>query len=786
MNVARIAGILRRAEKDGRDFLLEHEVYALLREAGIASPRGFFLPKGQKVKRAALAKLTGDSVVLKIVSPLIAHKSDVGGVRFVKKTAAAVDAACREMADEVPARYLAWSKKHAAHDSVVPVSRRELRESLRGVLIMEKVAFEQAGFGSELLLGLRHSREFGPVVTLGAGGLEVEYMNARLKERGALAMGSAALLRKEDILPVLRRLAVFEKLTQDFRGRKALLPEGEAARVFSAFQELGANFSSANPAAEFVIEEAEVNPFVIRNKKLVPLDGLCRFARRTPLPEGRPAQGLKSLLRPESIAVIGVSEKMNMGHIILNNILKNGFPRERTYVVKPGLKEIEGCPCVARPADLPETVDLFVLTLSAEQSLDVMRELIEHGKARSVIIIAGGIGEKKGSQGLEQEIRTLIRQGRREGKLVPVVNGGNCLGIYSKPGRYDTTFIPDYKLSWPKARRADLVFISQSGAFMIARLSKALGIEPLYAISLGNQIDLTASDYLNFLKEDPEARVFGLYIEGFQPGDGLALAEAAQEAIRRNGKQVVVFKAGRTPEGRQATSSHTASVAGDYSVSRAILEEAGVFVTETIFEFESALKGLTFLADKTVRGRRVALLSNAGFECVVMSDNLKNGEKLDLASLSEATSARISAALSRQGIDKLQDVHNPMDVTPSADDAAFCETAAALLDDPGVDGLVVSPLPMTPAMQTLPPGPEHKEDLLQPGATVPRLIDLFRRTDKPFVVNIDSGRLYDPMADELEKAGVPVFRRSDEAVKFLRKYVRYRLGISPIKGRGRV
>jgi acyl-CoA synthetase (NDP forming) len=774
MNFAKTSRIFARAELEGRDFLLEHEVYALLREAGIAAPRGFFWPKEDKVNRTRLQKLPGPTVVLKVVSPLVAHKSDVGGVRFVKKTAAAVDEARRRMMAEVPPKFLAWAKKRSAHDGAASFTRKQVADSLRGVLVLEKVAFEQAGFGSELLLGLRHSREFGPVVTLGAGGIEVEYMNARLKDRGALSMASAFLLDEADILPVLRRLAVFEKLTADFRGRKALLPEAEAARVFAAFQKLGAYFSAANPSAGYTIEEAEVNPFVIRNKKLVPLDGLCRFGRTSPPPPGRPVEALRFLLRPESMAVIGVSEKMNMGHIILNNILKKGFPRERTYVVKPGLAEIEGCRCVARSADLPETVDLFVLTLAAEQSLEVMRELIQHDKARSVIIIAGGLGEKKGSQGLEREIRDLILQGRREGKPGPVVNGGNCLGIYSKPGHYDTTFIPDYKISWPRARAAGLVFISQSGAFLISRLSKALGLEPLYAVSLGNQIDLTASDYLNYLKDDPQARVFGLYIEGFKPGDGLALARAAREAISRYGKQVVVYKAGRTPEGSQATSSHTASVAGDYSVCRAILEQAGVFLTESIFDFENALKGLTFLADKIVRSNRVGLLSNAGFECVIMSDSLKNGERLELASLSDRTQARIAQILSRQGIDKLQDVHNPMDVTPAADDRAFCETAAALIEDEGVDSLVISPLPMTPAMQTLPPGPDHRENFLQEGAMVPRLIELFRRTDKPLVVNIDAGRRYDPMADELENAGVPVFRRSDEAVKFLRAFVHNR------------
>jgi hypothetical protein len=117
-----------------------------------------------------------------------------------------------------------------------------------------------------------------------------------------------------------------------------------------------------------------------------------------------------------------------------------------------------------------------------------------------------------------------------------------------------------------------------------------------------------------------------------------------------------------------------------------------------------------------------------------------------------------------------------MDVTPTADDAVFCESARAMLEDENVDALVISPVPMTPAMQTLPPGEGHREDLLREGATVPRLIEMFRASDKPLVVNIDAGGRYDPMADELAKAGVPVFRRCDDALRFLRKFVANRLG----------
>jgi acyl-CoA synthetase (NDP forming) len=155
----------------------------------------------------------------------------------------------------------------------------------------------------------------------------------------------------------------------------------------------------------------------------------------------------------------------------------------------------------------------------------------------------------------------------------------------------------------------------------------------------------------------------------------------------------------------------------------------------------------------------------------MMADNLKDGAGLDLAAFAPATRERILAALRPLGIDRLLDVHNPLDVTPVADDAAFVEGAKAFIGDPGVDCAVISNVPLTKALQTLPAGEGHTEDLTRPGGFASRTIEVFRSTDKPVVVNVDSGALYDPLADYLEKAGIPVFRRADEAVRFLRTYV---------------
>jgi acyl-CoA synthetase (NDP forming) len=771
MNRTAITRIFETAEKDGRSLLLEHEVYELLGRAGLAAPKHVFVPKGRSVRREDLAALGSSSVVLKVVSPLILHKSDAGGVRFAKAEPRAVNAACAEMLAGVPGRFLEWSKRFDRAGKAERPTRKAVADSIRGVLVCEKVAFDDFGFGSELLVGVRNTREFGPVMTVGGGGLDVEYMNERIKEGRSAAVFSVPLVDEAGLGALIEPLAFFGKAALPFRGRKPGITPAALAATLRRFIGLARDLSSSGGRSAYAIEEFEVNPLVIRDGGLVPLDGLCRFSRGTPAPEARPVAEIGRLLRPRTIGIVGVSEKRNLGRIILENILKTGFPREKVFVVKPGLSEIAGCRCVPSVRELPVTVDMFVLTLGAEQSVGFMRDIAENEKARSVILIAGGLGEKEGSQGLEAEIRRIIAGGRAAGKVTPVVNGGNCLGIASKPGRYDTTFITEDKLPRPRGPRSDMAVISQSGAFMISRMSAMPRIEPRYAVSLGNQIDLTASDYLEFLKDEPEVRTFAVYMEGFRPGDGHAFARAVKE-IAAAGRTVIVYKSGRSPEGRGAASSHTASVAGDYSVCRSVLEQAGAVVCGDIGEFENMVRGFEDLADKRTRGNRVGLISNAGFECVIMADSLEGeGGELELASFSPDTGAKIAAALRPLGIDKLQDVHNPLDVTPVADDAAFTGCAEAVLEDPGVDCAVISPVPMTPAMRTLPPSAEGGAGILDPESFAQRVITLFRRTDKPFVVNVDAGKLYDPLCDLLDEAGIPVFRHSDEALRFLRRYV---------------
>jgi len=769
-----IQQLLIKIEKEGRRHLLEPEVYSLFKSLGFKVPKFVFVPAGRSPSATELRKLRTPEVVLKVVSPLIHHKTDVGGVRFCPNKIRDIKENLAWMLQEIPQRWLSWAKaKGVLGAEGQPWSESNIRKAIKGFLVVEKVSFEKIGLGEELIFGLRQTRDFGPVVTVGLGGVDVEYIASRLKEDQSLGFFSAYLIKREKIVSTLERLAFYEKLVKGPRGGKPVISKEKLAQVIERLASLGRSLASLKRRKQLIIEELEANPVVVAAGELMPLDGLARFSRPLPTRLRPPVEPIGQLLRPQSIGLIGVSEKMNLGHIILNNILQAGFPQEKIFIVKPNCASIEGCRCYPSLAELPETVDLFIYALPAEQVYSCLQQIIQAQKARSMVIIAGGLGEKSGTQAEEQKIRQLLEEARRRGQLVPVVNGANCLGIISRPGLYDTTFIPEYKFPRPTSGRPGLVFISQSGAFMITRLNKSSVLAPYIAISVGNQIDLTVADYLGYFAQTPwpEVKVIALYLEGLREGDGIILAKAAAKLIR-DGKRIIVYKGGRTPEGQAATVSHTASIAGDYSIFKNLLSQVGVYVADTLAEFETGMRALFHLANKKVRGPRVGLVSNAGFECVIMADNVEPEKGLKPARWSSRTRQRFLSALSPLGIEKLQDIRNPLDLTPVADDAAFAACVEAVLDDPKVDCAVISPVPMTPALQTLPAGDKHTEDFRQPSSLASRLVELFERSAKPVVFCLDAGALYDPLADYLESCGLPVFRRVDEALLFLKKLVR--------------
>jgi acyl-CoA synthetase (NDP forming) len=776
----KIQDILAAAHAEGRSSLYEHEFYRLQEAIGAeAAPASRLIPIGQRPTAADLDHLTGDKVVLKVVSPDITHKTEAKGVRIVARELGAVEAAFDLMMREVPETYAAYLENHEGEVPSALAGRRghgleqRLADRIAGILLCSFMPPDSQGFATELFVGIRHTEEFGPIISAGLGGVEMELLARQTRKGAAVAIAPTGTIDGEHFFQLFRSTLSFDRLSGAMRGSRRLLDDAILIECFQAFIDLANHFSAMNPDAAFHLEEVEVNPFSASGGRMAPLDGVCRFRPATPRHQPRPIDKIGSLLKPQSAAVIGVSERsQNMGRIILGNIISAGFDRKNVHIVHPTASEIDGVPCVAAVSDLPDKVDLFVVAVGADQVAGVINDLIEFDRANTVILIPGGIGEKEGSENLEADLRDRIRKAHQRDGGGPLFLGGNSLGVISHPGRYDTMFIPDTKLPKSRGKHArKLCFISQSGAFTISTLSRMPWLDPAYALSIGNQIDLTAGDLLAYIKDDPEIEVFAVYMEGFQPCDGHAFAAAVKETVAL-GKDVVFYKAGRTSEGRSATAGHTASVAGDYAVCENAISQAGAFVASDFGEFSDFLRVTLPLRGKKASGNRLAAISNAGYESVGMADSICCGDaELVLPSFEAPTVEALTKILSDSRLDALVDVKNPFDVTPMAGDTVFTDIIVEVLGDRGVDAAVVGIVPLTPAMQTLAPGEGHRESINDPGSIAQLLPGAISTSDKPVVAVIDSGDLFDPLVEALRAGGLPVFRSADRAVRALCKWI---------------
>jgi len=638
---------------------------------------------------------------------------------------------------------------------------------VRGVLVVECVERVRPGFGNELFVGIRATREFGPVIAAGLGGIDTEYLADKMKPGLAVAKAAVSDTDPEQFLELFKTTAAYEILSGRARGRSRIVSDGELLRCFRAFVLLARRFCVDRAEEGPDVAELEVNPFAFSRERLVPLDGRGRLATAPKGLPARPIEKVERLLQPRSIAVLGVSATArNFGRIILQNVIEAGFPLQHTYVIKEDAEEIDGVACVPSIAELPEEVDLLVIAASSRQLPTIVRETIDSKKVRSAIMIPGGVGETEGSVETAEEVRQAIAEGRRGPGAGPVFMGPNSLGIVSRPACCDTLFIPESRLKKHRegpARRVAL--ISQSGAFIVSRMSNLENLDPAFAISLGNQIDVTASDVLAAVGRRDDIDTVGVYVEGFSDLDGLELLRHTA-ALTREGKHVVFYRAGRTEPGRSAAAGHTASVAGDYDVCQAAAEQAGALVADTFKEFEQMLELCTALHDKTVGGVRVGAVSNAGFETVGMADAIQGQRyRVEIASLSEKDTSRLTRILEEHSLVGLVNPRNPLDITPMAADGVYEDAVRLLLESDDVDAIVVGVVPLTAALKTV-PGELEDED-----SVASRLGRLFAVATKQMIVVVDSGPRYVPLVQALRMAGLPVFPSADQAIRSLGRYL---------------
>ncbi|PKN41542.1 MAG: CoA-binding protein [Deltaproteobacteria bacterium HGW-Deltaproteobacteria-18] len=791
IDFAAVAALLQQAHSENRNFLYEYEVYTLLAASGAETPPQVnLLVRGARPSDAELTAIPGERAVLKIVSPTIVHKTEVGGVRIVAKTPQSVRSAQRRMLYEVPESYAAWIERNpdAAPPSYRNLSGQALvaaiSRDVKGVLQVQFMPPDSDTFGHELIVGLRRTREFGMVLSAGLGGTDTELYAQRFRKGQAIVAASTAMTDGQTFFELFRQTISYKKLAGLTRGQRRIVTDEQLIECFESFVAMANHYSPDNPDAPFIIEELEVNPFAFTDYLMVPLDGMCRFSLPQSQAAGRPVGKIHNLLHPERIGIVGVSAtRRNFGRIILENILAQGFDPQNVTILREGVPDQSGVLCVPDLAALPHRLDLLVVAVGAAQVPDLVEEIIRRDAAHAVMLIPGGMGETEDSRERAAQVVAQINAAHATSDGGPVFLGANCMGVVSRPGRYDTWFIPEEKLPRDRGkpyRRAALV--SQSGAFMLHRSSQCPELVPAYMISMGNQTDLTLGDMVSYFKDSDQVDVIAVYAEGFSDLDGLAFCRAVREVVMA-GKEVVFYKAGRTPEGKSATSGHTASLAGDFMVCESCVRQAGAIVAQNFNQFQDLFLLAETLHDKRIRGNRLAAVSGAGFEAVGMADSIQSDDyAMQLAPFAQESAEKIAGVLREKRLDALVSIVNPLDINPAADDDAHARIAAILAADSGVDAVVLGLDPLSPAMHTLAETDVPAFDLHAEGGIARLLPEVARQSDKPIIGVIDGGRLYDPLRDVLMAGGVPVFPVCDRAVAALAQYIQARLFADVLRG----
>jgi acetyl coenzyme A synthetase (ADP forming)-like protein len=382
---------------------------------------------------------------------------------------------------------------------------------------------------------------------------------------------------------------------------------------------------------------------------------------------------MRALFEPRVVAVVGASrQRGKIGSEILHNLIDAGFTG--TIVpVHPSAATVQGLTAYPRMIDVPEAVDLAVVVVPAAQVLAAVDDCIAKG-VRAICVISAGFGEA-GGEGRRLQDRLLEKVRAAGCRLV----GPNCMGLVNTDPavRLNATFSPVYP------PQGSVAMSTQSGALGLAILDYArqLNIGISTFVSVGNKVDVSGNDLIQYWAEDPRTSVILLYLESF--GNPRKFGEIARRVGRV--KPIVAVKAGRSAAGAKAASSHTGALATSDRVVEALFRHAGVIRTGTLEElFDVA----ALLAHQPIpRGRRVAILTNAGGPGILAADACAaNG--LDVVALSESTRTEL-----RSFLPDAASVGNPTDMLASAPPEHYARALRTLLADERVDSVLAIYIP---------------------------------------------------------------------------------------------
>jgi acetyltransferase len=445
---------------------------------------------------------------------------------------------------------------------------------------------------------------------------------------------------------------------------------------------------------------------------------------------------MREFFYPKSVAVIGVSDKPdNLGRNIVGNLVEFGFGGI-VYPVGPSAGSVQTHRIYRSIADIPDQIDLAVILTPAKTVPTILEECGQKGVRWAIIETAGF--REYGEEGvkLEEQICQVARQyGIR-------FIGPNCVGVINLDNGFSVPFL---RLKKP-SETGEVSMISQSGGvgFSVLNLMTNEGIAVNKFVSVGNMLDVTAEEVLEFMLEDPGTKVAFLYLESLR--DGRKLMDIA----RRSTKPILVFKSNIGKLGKVIAASHTAALSSDDKVAEAAFKQADIV---RVHDATSLLNILKALRLPPMRGKKLAIISRSGGHAVVAADSSELSG-FELAQLPQSFLEEIERHF-RASVIKLT---NPVDLGDLFDLDVYAQILEQALKLPNVDGVVFLHTASEPEIPT-------SRKLLE------RVMEITKRCEKPIAYYVST------TAEEVnylrQTYGFPIFTAVVETIRALEMSYRY-------------
>jgi 3-hydroxypropionyl-CoA synthetase (ADP-forming) len=661
----------------------------ILTEYGVKVPKYALVKSADEAEKKA--REVGFPLVAKIVSPQILHKTDVNGVKVGLNSEAAVKETFNDMHGRLSKQY-----------------------NVKGVLL-EKMAAP----GAELIVGLQNDPQFGPIIMVGIGGIYTEVFKD--------VTFRVLPITKEDAVSMMEDLKG-KQILKGFRGAPPVSMDALANALVS-IGNLGTDMAPYYESIDF-------NPVIFYEKDYVVVDAKI-LLRDNPdlqvISKAQPDSEFMDLFfNAKSVALIGASpEAGKIGNSVLESLVKHEYKGKVYPVNAKGYPEIMGIKAYKSLEDIPDNVDIAVVTVDLKFVPDLLKAASKKG-IHNFVVISGGGKELGGERAaIEAQVKELSKQLRIR------IIGPNCIGMFNGANRLDCAFQGHARMVRPK--NGDVAFLSQSGTVGIAFMESSDSFGMSKMISYGNRSDVDEADMIWYLSEDPQTKVIGLYVEGL--GDGRKFMNTAKRVIKERSKPIVVFKNGRSARGAKQAVSHTGSLGGSYGVVKGAFDQAGIISVDNYEELTAALKALTW--QPVPSGGRVAMVTNGAGPIIAAIDNF---ERLGLQ----------VAELSDQSKKSLKDhypptyvIGNPCDITGSANADDYRFAIQTFIDDPSVD--IVMPWFV------------FQDDPLEE-TIVDVLASFQKQRKKPILVGAMGGPFTKKISQRIEDVNVPVYHSVAEWV----------------------